>query len=295
LNEANYIDKRNKIKLWLKKTGSGIMVAVIFIIVLFCLWYQIQDGMMFFNVRDEGSRIYLQSREGYHEIAFTGENGKNYHGMMYRENDEIAPLVIYFGGNGEVSYRNLRSREARNEWQYFAGCHYLFVDYDGYGLNEGSPHYRNMFETALAAYDYAVSLPYVDENRIIVMAFSLGTASAIYLAANRPVAGLIVATPYASGYDLYNGVLPIFYGPLRLLVKQKLPSDKYAPKVDSPALVIASKRDEMIPFVSSVRIAELFGGEVEFVELENASHNEVFMVDGVFEKVRLFIEGVVRN
>jgi len=292
LSLSSMLNSCFEIKEWLKKTGSTVLLVFNVLTAVCGLVYIVQDGMMFNNVHDEESRIYLQSLEGYHEIAFTGENGKTYHGMMYRESDEIAPLVIYFGGNGEVSYRNLRNRGDKNDWQYYPGCHYLYIDYDGYGLNEGRPHYRNMYEMALAAYDYAVTLPYVDNERIVVMAFSLGTGNAIYLAANRPVAGLITATPYASGYDLYNGMLPIFYGPMRLLVKQKLPSSEYAPKVNCPVLVIASKRDEAIPFASSLRIAELFGGDVDFMTLENVSHNNTFKAEGVLEKIQSFIVGV---
>jgi len=50
----------------------------------------------------------------------------------------------------------------------------------------------------------------------------------------------------AGRYDLYNGMLPIFVDPLKALVKQKLPSDKYAPDVTCPVLIIASLDDEMV-------------------------------------------------
>ena len=212
--------------------------------------------------------------------------------MMYRANDETAPLVIYFGGNGQVSYRSLRNSEEEGQWRYFVGYHYLFVDYEGYGLNDGSPHYLTMYEQSLAIFDYAASLPYVDESRIVAMGYSLGTGSAVYLAANRPVAGLILAAPYASGYDLYNGMLPIFHGPLRLLVRQKLPSDEYAPEATCPVLIIASRGDEIIPFSSSEWLSKLFPGNVEFMRLETSLHNNIFQTEGVFDRVQSFLEEV---
>jgi pimeloyl-ACP methyl ester carboxylesterase len=129
----------------------------------------------------------------------------------------------------------------------------------------------------------------VDNKHIVAMGYSLGTGSALYLAANRPVAGLILATPYANGYDLYNNMFPIFYGPMRLLVKQKLPSEKYAPNVTCPVLVIASRADEMIPLLSSERLSKQFGGDVEFMTLNDALHNSIFQTDGVFDKVQFFL------
>lgn len=284
--------QKYNIKAWLKRVCSIFMVVLNVLAPMSGITYSVQNRMFFYNVNCAESREFLQDRPGFSEIVFTAENGKTYHGMMYRANDEIAPLVIYFGGNGEVSYRNLRNREEQEQWQYFPGYHYLFMDYDGYGLNDGQTHYLNMYEHALAVFDYAAALPNVDGNRIVAMGYSLGTGSAVYLAAHRPVAGMILATPYANGYDMYNNMLPIFHGPVRLLVQQKLPSDKYAPNITCPALIIASRSDEAIPYSSSVRLSELLGGDVDFMTLENVLHNDIFQADGVFDRVQSFLEGV---
>ncbi|MCL2539500.1 MAG: hypothetical protein FWE66_04095, partial [Oscillospiraceae bacterium] len=203
-----------------------------------------------------------------------------------------APLVIYFGGNGEVSYGRLRGMEEAGRWEYYAGYHYLYIDYEGYGLNEGKTGQRSMYEGALAVYDYAVSLPDVDAARIVAMGFSMGTGSAVYLAANRPVAGLILAAPYANGTDLYNNMLPIFYGPLQWLVKHRLESEEFAPMVTCQTLVIASRSDEAVPFTSSERLAKLFNGSVDFVVLNGVSHNSIFGSVGVYESVQNFLEEV---
>ena len=299
---GSLITRKYSIKAWLKQTCAVVLVVLNVLIPICGIIYAVQDGMLFYNIHDSESREFLLTRQGYQEVQFTAENGKTYHGMMYRASDDTMPddtipddtlpLVIYFGGNGEVSYRNLRNHEQRDDWQYFAGYHYLFIDYEGYGLNDGKPHYLNMYEQALAVFDYAAALPYVDNSHIVTMGYSLGTGNAVYLAANRPVAGLILAAPYANGYDLYNNLLPIFKGPMRLLVKQKLPSDQYAPNVTCPVLVIASRNDEEVPFSSSEQLAELFGGEVEFFSLENTLHNHIFGADGVFDNVQSILEEV---
>jgi len=289
--------KRTTAKSGSNKQGqiSSTLIMILPGFILFAFFYVMQDGMIFYNVNDPQSREFLQNRPGFYEIAFTAGNNKNYHGMMYRAAKEKSPLVIYFGGNGECSYRHMRNIEAQNLWPYYAGFNYLYVDYDGYGFNDGRTNFRNMYEGALAAYDYAVTLPNVDPERIVAMGFSLGTGSAVYLAANRPVAGLILAAPYANGYDLYNNVLPIFYGPMKLLVRQKLPSDEYAPKVTSPVLIIASRNDEIIPFSSSEQLSKLFSGGVDFIELLNVYHNDIFRAEGVLNRVQYFLEGVASD
>ena len=280
------------IKAWMKRICSVLLTALSVFALVCGFIYVAQDSMIFFNVHCRQSREFLYGRQGFREVMFTAENGRTYHGVMYQATGEKAPLVIYFGGNGEVSYRHMRIREVQNQWTYFAGFNYLFVDYEGYGLNDGRTHYLNMYEQSLAVFDYAAALPNVDSSRIVVMGYSLGTGSAVYLAANRPVAGLILATPFANGYDLYNNVLPIFFGPMRLLVRQKFPSDEFAPYVTCPVLIIASRDDEIIPFSSSKRLAGLFPGDVDFMILDNVRHNYIFQAQGVFDRVQSFLEGI---
>ena len=273
----------------MKRVRSVLLTIICIIVPVLGLLYLVQDRLIFYNVHCRESREALQGTQGFREVAFTAENGRTYHGMMYQAIDDVAPLVIYFGGNGEVSYRHMLMRETLGQWRYFSGHNYLFIDYEGYGLNDGRPHYLNMYEQALAVFDYAATLPNVDSSRIVVMGFSLGTGSAVYLAGNRPVAGLILVAPFANGYDLYNNVLPIFHGPLRLLVRQKFPSDEAAPNVTSPVLIIASRSDEIIPYASSVRLSEAFDGKVDFMALEAERHNDIFSAAGVYEKVQQFL------
>ena len=270
-----------------------IVITVFFSVCGFILL--IQDGIIFHHVYDPDSRKLLQNIPGFSEIEFTADNGRVYHGMMYQAKEGIAPLIIYFGGNAECSYSHMRSREELNQWRFFAGFNYLYVDYDGYGINGGGTSYLNMYEHSLAVYDYAVSLENVDSGRIVAMGFSLGTGSAVYLAANRPVTGIILAAPYASGYDLYNNVLPVFKGPFELLVKQKLPSDIYAQNVFCPAFIIASRRDETVPFSSSQRLSDNLQGSVDFLEINNVYHNYIFREPGVFDRVQFFLERIAEQ
>ena len=77
---------------------------------------------------------------------------------------------------------------------------------------------------------------------------------------------------------------------MKLLVKQKLPSYDYAPDVTCPALVIASRGDEAIPFSSSERLSKLLSGNVELITLESENHNSLFPVEGVYDRLQNFLE-----
>ena len=106
---GRFLGRNFAIKAWMKKSCSTLL-AVLNVVALFCGFvYVAQDGMMFHNVHCQQSREFLYDRPGFREIMFTSENGRTYHGVMYQATDEQAPLVIYFGGNGEVPYRHAYS------------------------------------------------------------------------------------------------------------------------------------------------------------------------------------------
>ena len=75
---------------------------------------------MIFHVFDDlESRNFIQSKPNNSEVEFTSENGKTYHGVLYTANDEKSPLIIYFGGNAEISHQNMRVREEHGHWENF--------------------------------------------------------------------------------------------------------------------------------------------------------------------------------
>ena len=112
----------------------------------------------------------------------------------------------------------------------------------------------------------------------------------MYLAANREVDGLFLLAPFANTYDLYNNALPIFYGPLRVLVKHKFPADVYAKSVHVPVLVVASREDELIPFSSSEKASQSFNGNSTLVTLSGVSHNSILFNPTALNSVKSYLD-----
>ncbi|MDR1558207.1 MAG: hypothetical protein LBS84_00670 [Clostridiales bacterium] len=136
-------------------------------------------------------------------------------------------------------------------------------------------------------YDYVSSLPYV--SQILVGGYSIGTVPAVYLAANREVGELFLLAPFANGYDFYNQAAPVFYGPLRLLVKHKFPSDQYAADIDLPVLIVASTGDEIIPYTSSKKLSACFAETVKFISLSGIGHNGVLLHPKALESIHDYL------
>lgn len=246
-----------------------------------------QDFLLFRPTRDLSGWEALCAQPSFEAVeVVSGE--KSWHGMLRRaEGDATETLILLFLGNEQNAAPIMRYMEQSGMWAYFGGCSCLVMDYAGYGINGGRPSAKDMCEEALAAFDYASALPGV--SRVIAGGYSIGTGSAAYLAARREVAGLFLLAPFSNSYDLYNSALPVFFGPMRLLVRHRFSSDTCAQAVRVPALVVASRDDEVIPFASS----EKLNGSLEqstFVPLDGVDHNSILYDRVALESIKAYLE-----
>jgi pimeloyl-ACP methyl ester carboxylesterase len=176
-----------------------------------------------------------------------------------------APLLIYFGGNAEeVSWLASTAGE-------YAGWSLLLFNYRGYGTSEGRPGEAALFADALQIYDYAASR--ADAGRVAVMGRSLGSGVAVYVAARRPVAGVILVSPYDSLVSVAKGVYP--YLPIRLMLKHRFDSLSRAPGVKAPLLCLVASDDRVIPRPHSERLYAAWGGAKHWREIRPAEHDSI--------------------
>ena len=147
----------------------------------------------------------------------------------------------------------------------------------------------------LDGYDAISSRADVDASRILMFGFSMGTGVANYVASNRPASGLILFAPYADGYDLYNSMVPIFYGPMRALVAFRMESIRFVENIPFQPLVFSSVDDRVVPFASSERLSQAYPSGCEFVQMQGLGHNDYWGSDDVLERVSQYIAEVLQH
>jgi len=198
------------------------------------------------------------------------------------------PVVLYFEGNGGNSAA--RTLDVVRKPGPLAGFDFVCCDYPGYGESGGEPSERTLKTFGLAAYDAtAKAFP---GRRIVVFGFSLGTGVASYVASEREVVGLILAAPYADGFDLFNNFAPIFYGPTRLTVPYRMEAVKFAEKVDVRPLILATRPDALVPFESSERLAKAFPNGVEFVAQDDVEHHWVWTTETASAEIAEYLRSL---
>ena len=173
--------------------------------------------------------------------------------------------VLYFGGNAEdVSYSLPGLTTA------FTGHALYLMHYRGYGGSSGTPTEAALFADAIALFDRIRA----EHQDIVVVGRSLGSGVAVYLASQRPVARLVLVTPYDSIQDLAVRQFPYF--PVRWLLLDKFESWKYAGQVAAPTLLVAAEHDEVIPRASTELLLTRFRAGIAALKVvAGTGHNTI--------------------
>jgi uncharacterized protein len=192
------------------------------------------------------------------------------------------PVVLYFHGNGgALAWRADRFRRLIAD-----GAGLVALSYRGFGGSSGSPTEAGLKEDAAAAYAFAASK--YGSERIVLWGESLGTNVAIAIAADRPVARVVLESPHTSIADVAASIY--WFVPARLLIKDPFRSDLIVGKITKPILVLHGELDTIVPIRFAEQLYEMITAPKQFVRLPGSHHNNHDSF-GAQEKVRPFLLG----
>ncbi len=148
------------------------------------------------------------------------------------------------------------------------------MNYSGYGQSTGPARLSNFAPAALKVYDELAR--HANGRPIFVAGNSIGTASALYVAANRPVAGAVLQNPpplrqLIRSHGWWNLWLLAF--PVSLQIPSELDSLANAQRTTVPAVFIASDADEVVPPQLRQKVIDAYAGEKRIVRMPGADHN----------------------
>jgi alpha-beta hydrolase superfamily lysophospholipase len=149
-----------------------------------------------------------------------------------------------------------------------AGLGVLAIDYRGYGGSTGQPSEAGLREDARAAFDFVRTA--APGARIAVFGESLGTGVAVDLARDRPVAGMLLNSPFASMANHYALHLPPL--PYRLLLTERFDSEGQIGTVDAPVLILAGTADDVTLIGEARRLFAAAHEPKRMIEVDGAGH-----------------------
>ena len=153
----------------------------------------------------------------------------------------------------------------------------LVVDYPGYGGSGGKATEAGLYAAADAAYAMLAARRDIDPQRIYVYGRSLGSAAATYTAAQHPVAGLVLESPFTNAREMARhlyALLPRFTLTLHL---DNLSNIK---RIHCPTLMFHGDADRLVPTAMGLAVAAAAAGPVEVVVIHGAGHNDTYTIGG---------------
>ena len=191
------------------------------------------------------------------------------------------PTLLYFHGN--AGYIELRSERLAD--LNARGFGVLMPSYRGYGGSTGYPSETANVADATLVYQWLRGRG-VAASDVIVFGESLGTGVASQLAASKPVAGLILDSPYTSMANLAARDYP--WLPVRQLLWDHYETVRHVKRVTKPILIIHGEDDQLVPVSMGQAVAQAAMFEVTLVTYPGATHLE-HRPHGSFDDVERWI------
>jgi pimeloyl-ACP methyl ester carboxylesterase len=150
------------------------------------------------------------------------------------------------------------------------------MNYPGFGGSTGPARLSRIGPAALAAFDELQR--HASGRPIVAFGASIGTTAALHVAAQRPIAGLILHNPppmremILRQFGWWN--LWLLAGPLALQIPRDLDSVANAKAIRAPAIFLLAERDEVVAPRYHRLVVNAYAGEKRVIALRGAYHND---------------------
>jgi uncharacterized protein len=236
-------------------------LAIIYLLVCGLL-YVFQENLIFFPQKLE-RHFNFNFDQPYEEIFVQANDGVLLHSLLFKV-EEPRGVIFYLHGNAGSLLNWASVAPIYNDMQYDV----FLIDYRGFGKSEGSISGEDQFYSDVqSAYD-AIRKRY-EEEKIVVLGYSIGTGPAANIAAENNPALLILQAPYYSLTDMMRKTYPFIP---TILLKYKFPTHQFLNNADAPVVVFHGKDDGIIYHGSSIKLKEEFP-HIRLVLLEGQGHN----------------------
>ncbi len=188
--------------------------------------------------------------------------------LRHLKNNTAQYTLLISHGNGE----DLGDIQGEIERFRVMGLNVVAYDYRGYGKSQGSASVANVYDDIDAVYRYLTEEIKVPPDRILLYGRSVGGGPSTYLAARKPVAGMILESTFISTFRV---VIPI-----QILPFEKFPNQSHIRQTNIPILLIHGTKDQVIPYWHSQVLYDSIPGTKQLFTVEGADHNDVSIVAG---------------
>jgi pimeloyl-ACP methyl ester carboxylesterase len=239
----------------------GILLSL-YIIVCGMIYYS-QEKFIFFP-SGLAKDFRFEFVDSFEEISYTTNDQVILNALLFKA-DSSKGIVFYLHGNaGSLKYWG-RLAEAYTSLRHDV----LMIDYRGYGKSGGKITSEAQFMKDLQFIYDNIKKDY-EENRIVVLGYSIGTCPAARIAAENHPRLLILQAPYYSLTDMMQKNYPVIP---TFILEYKFETFAYLEKCTMPVIIFHGDEDNVIPYASSLALKKHLKPTDRLITLKGQGHN----------------------
>lgn len=244
---------------------SVLSLIICSILIGFTYLYFTQESMIFIPTK-LAKDYHFKYKESFEELSIPSADKTILNGLLFKTK-ESKGLVFYLHGNAGAidSWGDIAEKYNSRGYDLF------ILDYRGFGKSGGEIESEEQFYGDISAAYKELRKKY-EENKIIIIGYSIGTGPAAYLASQNHPKALILQAPYYSLTDLAHHRMP--YVPI-FLMKYRFETNVFIPKITAPIYIFHGNKDEIIPIENSIMLSKLLKPTDRFYVLPNQGHGKM--------------------
>lgn len=243
--------------------------AVVYVTAITLLYFN-QESILFPGTKLAAGYNYTYTNE-FEELNIPVDEEIAINGLLFKAENSKG-LIFYMHGNGG----NLKTWGDIAPTYTALGYDIFISDYRGYGKSGGAIESEEQFFDDMRK-AYKKLLKNYNEDKVIIIGYSVGTGTATMLAAENNPKKLILKAPYYSLTEVIDSRVPFMP---HFLQKYKFDTYKYLPKVSAPVYIFHGTADRIIPYENSIRLKNR-NKKAELITLKGEGHqlryNKVYL------------------
>lgn len=218
------------------------------------------------------------------EVFFDASDGVRLQAFFVPRPESERVILFFHGNAGNASHRLEDAVRLAD-----LGANVLLLSYRGYGRSEGSPSERGVYTDGRSALRYVQSQLGFSLEHTLIVGRSLGSAVAIDVARNLPVAGLVLVSAFSSGRDVarVQGLSALAW-----VTGEPFASIEKIPHVVAPVLFIHGEQDEIVPMSLGRKLFARCRSAKTWTLIPGAGHNDLIRRAGAqyWNAIREFMD-----